>query len=229
MGMIGSVLGVTSAQMHALRAKPALVSELTLVAAIDVTRSHPDELTQYMSQEQRAQFEASAAAARAAIADLGPLEKALKLEKSWHMLHYLFTGHVGTWHPGELLPSGTIPGEDAVYGPSRLYDDSHAPGDLILSGEETGPNMGYGFARLHDERKTSEFSRFLDGQDLARLRARTDFAAMNRAGVLYGAGDPSDEALKQMLHEEIALYFQLLRAYVRAMADKGNGLMVWIS
>jgi hypothetical protein len=52
---------------------------------------------------------------------------------------------------------------------------------------------------------------------------------MNRAGVLYGAGEPGDEALHQMLHEEIAIYFPLLRDYVRAMADKGNGLLVWIS
>jgi hypothetical protein len=28
-----------------------------------------------------------------------------------------------------------------------------------------------------------------------------------------------------MLHEEIAIYFRLLRDYVRAMAEKGNGLM----
>jgi hypothetical protein len=33
----------------------------------------------------------------------------------------------------------------------------------------------------------------------------------------------------QPSHEEIAIYFQLLRDYVRAMADKGNGLLVWIS
>jgi hypothetical protein len=133
---------------------------------------------------------------------LGPIEKSISLEKSWHMLHYLFTGHVGT---------------------------GHAPGDLLLSGKELGEDAGYGPARLHDERKTSEFSRFLEGQDLARLRARTDFDAMNRAGVLYGSREPGDEALHQMLHEEIAIYFQLLRDYVRAMADKGNGLLVWIS
>jgi hypothetical protein len=60
-------------------------------------------------------------------------------------------------------------------------------------------------------------------------RAHTDFDAMNRAGVLYGAGESGDEALHKMLHEEIAIYFQLLRDYVRAMADKRNGLMVWIS
>ena len=218
MSMICSVLGVTSAQIHALRAKPALVSKLALVAGIDLLRGHLDDLTQRMTAEQRAQFEASQAQfaaspgakeaeasvadARAALVPLGPIEKAISLEKSWHMLHYLFTGHVGT---------------------------GHAPGDLLLSGKELGEDAGYGPARLHDDVKTSEFSRFVEGQDLPRLRVRTDFDAMNRAGVLYGTGEPGDEALHQMLHEEIAIYFQLLRDYVRAMADKGNGLVVWIS
>jgi hypothetical protein len=245
MSITCSVLGVTSAQMNVLRAKPGLVSKLALVAGIDLLRAHIDDLTQRMTPEQRAQLEGSQASsaaspaakeaeariadARAALGVLGPIEKALSLEKSWHMLHYLFTGHVGTWRPGELLPSGTIPGEDAAYGPDRLYDEGHAPGDLLLSGQVLGEDVGYGPARLHDETKTLEFSRFLEAQDLARLRARTDFDAMNRAGVLYGAGEPGDEALHKMLHEEIAIYFQLLRDYVRATADKGNGLMVWIS
>jgi hypothetical protein len=242
MSITCSVLGVTSAQMQVLRARPALVSKLALVAHIDLLRAHIDEVTRRMTPEQRAQFEASQAPlaanpaaqeaeariadARAALGALGPIERALSLEKSWHMLHYLFTGHVGTWQPGELLPSGTIPGEDAAYGPDRLYDDEHAPGDLLLSGQLLGEDVGYGPARLHDEAKTLEFSRFLEALDLPRLRARTDFEAMNRAGVLYGAREPGDEAL---LHEEIAIYFPLLRDYVRATADKGNGLMVWIS
>ena len=245
MSITCSVLGVTSSQMQVLRAKPGLVSKLALVAGIDLLRAHIDELTQRMTPEQRAQFEASQAPlaaspaakeaeariadARTALGVLGPIEKALSLEKSWHMLHYLFTGHVGTWRPGELLPSGTRPGEDAAYGPDRLYDEGHAPGDLLLSGEVLGEDVGYGPARLHDETKTLEFSRFLETQDLARLRAHTDFAAMNRAGVLYGARDSGDEALHKMLHEEIAIYFQLLRDYVRATAAKGNGLMIWIS
>jgi hypothetical protein len=218
MSMICSVLGVTSAQMHALRAKPALVSKLALVAHIDVLRAHIDDLTQRMTPEQRAQFEASQAQfaaspaarqadasvadARAALVPLGPIEKALSLEKSWHMLHYLLTGHAGT---------------------------GHAPGDLLLSGEELGEDVGYGPARLHDEIETREFSRFLEGQDPVRLRARVDFEEMNRVR-LYGMPQgPGSEVEHQMLHEEIALYFQLLRDYVRAMADKGNSLMVWIS
>jgi Domain of unknown function (DUF1877) len=210
---------VTSAQINALRARPALVSKLALVARIDLLRAHLDELTERMTPEQRAQFEASQAQfaaspaakqadasvadARAALAPLGPIEKALSLEKSWHMLHYLFTGHAGT---------------------------GHAPGDLLLSGEELGDDVGYGPARLHDERKASEFGQFLEGQDLARLRARVDFDEMDRVGVLYGLKQGlGSEAERQMLHEEIAHYFQLLRDYVRATADKGNGLMVWIS
>ena len=128
---------------------------------------------------------------------------------------------------GERL---SIPGEDAAFGPAYLSDESDAPGNLLLSGEELGENVGYGPARLHDEQKTSEFSRFLEGEDLARLRARTDFDAMDRAGVLYGLKQGlGSETERQMLREEIALYFQLLRDYVRAMAEKGDGLMVWIS
>lgn len=218
MSMICSVLGVTPAQIAELRAKPALVSKLALVARIDLSKARLDHLAQRMTPEQRAQFETSQAQfaaspaakeaevhvadARAALTPLGPVEKALSLEKSWHMLHYLLTGHAGT---------------------------GHAPGDLLLCGDELGDDVSYGPARLHDEGKTSEFSRFLEGQDLAQLRARTDFDEMNRAGVLYGAGEPGDETLHRMLHEEIAIYFQLLRDYVRAMAGKGNGLMVWIS
>jgi hypothetical protein len=219
MSIICSLLGVTSVQINALRAKPALVSKLALVARIDLLRSHLDELTKRMTPEQRAQFDArqaqfaaspaakqadaSVADARAALVPLGPIDKALSLEKSWHMLHYLFTGHAGT---------------------------GHAPGDLLLSGEELGEDRGYGPARLHDETKTREFSRFLEGQDLARLRARTDFDEMDRAGVLYGLKQGlGSEAERQMLHEEIGLYFQLLRDYVRATAEKGDGLMVWIS
>jgi hypothetical protein len=219
MSIICSVLGVTPAQINALRAKPALASKLALVARIDLLRSHLDDLTKRMTPEQRAQFEASQAQfaaspaakeaearvadARAALVPLRPIEKSLSLEKSWHMLHYLLTGHAGT---------------------------GHAPGDLLLSGEELGDDVGYGPARLHDEIKTSEFSRFLEGQGLARLQAHVDFDAMDRAGVLYGLKQGlGSEAERQMLHQEIALYFQLLRDYVRATAEKGDGLMVWIS
>jgi hypothetical protein len=50
---------VTSAQIHALRAKPALVSKLALVARIDLLRAHIDVRAQRMPPEQRAQFEAA--------------------------------------------------------------------------------------------------------------------------------------------------------------------------
>ena len=62
MSTMCTVLGVTPAQIHALRAKPALVSKLARVARIDLFKAHSsDELGQFMSPEQRAQFEASQA------------------------------------------------------------------------------------------------------------------------------------------------------------------------
>ena len=61
MSIICSVLGVTPMQINTLRAKPALLSKLALVARIDLLRSHLDELTKRMTPEQRAQFEASQA------------------------------------------------------------------------------------------------------------------------------------------------------------------------
>jgi Domain of unknown function (DUF1877) len=59
----------------------------------------------------------------------------LELGKSWHMLHYLFTGHV---------------------------DASAAPGNALLAGARLGEDLGFGPPRLHDERETRDFARFLE-------------------------------------------------------------------
>jgi Domain of unknown function (DUF1877) len=93
------------------------------------------------SEAQRGAFEATPGA-------IGPFEQALNLEKSWHILHYLVTGHT---------------------------DDSSAPGDALLTGESLGEDAGYGPARLHDEIKTREFGQFLETLDLAERRLATTF------------------------------------------------------
>jgi hypothetical protein len=158
MSLICWVLGVTPAQIGALRAMPSLASNLVLVAQEDHFKARFDEAVKRMSPEQRKQFETNRAKfeadpaakeaqarhteARERIVGLGPFEQAVSLEKSWHILHYLFTGHVGP---------------------------SSAPGDLLLTGEDLGDDVGYGPPRLHDETTTRDFSRFLEIQDLPRL------------------------------------------------------------
>jgi hypothetical protein len=79
-----------------------------------------------------------------------------------------------------------------------------------LSGESVG---GSASARLHGEAQTRELSRFLDAQGVEWL--------------LCTNGMPEWEFNHEKdLDEEVGRHFPRLRDYVRAMADKGNGLLV---
>jgi hypothetical protein len=217
MSMICWIMGFTPAQISALRASPSLVPSLVVVAEDDQRKARFDEAIKRGSPEQRKQLEANQAAfeaklreaqapiaeARNQLATIGALEPALSLEKSWHMLHYLFTGHAGP---------------------------ATAPGDLLLTGEDLGEDLGYGPARLHTEIATRDFSHFLDMQELERLQARIDFGEMRRLRVYsIPMGPGSDAEYTNELRGEVGFYFTLLREYVRGMSDKGNGLLVWLS
>ena len=63
MSMIGYALGLSPAQVKALRAKPSLATDVGSAGL-----GMGGDLRQ-----------------------LGPLQESLELEKSWHILHYLFT------------------------------------------------------------------------------------------------------------------------------------------
>jgi|ERR1051326_7681029 hypothetical protein len=216
MSMICWIIGLKPAQMAALRTTPSLVRGLVVVAQDDRPKPNFDEAIKRMSPEQRKRFDAYQAAleaserkaqaataeARKQLATLGALERPLNLEKSWHILHYLFTGHVGP---------------------------ANAPGDLLLTGEDLGEDLGYGPARLHSETATQAFSQFLDTQELERLQARIDLREMLRLGV-YGVpmGPGSDADYANELRGEVGVYFPSLHSYVRQMSDNGNGLLVWL-
>jgi uncharacterized protein DUF1877 len=219
MSMMCWVLGLSPAQIGALRATPSLASDLTRVAENNEARVQRDEMIKRMSPEQRSaaearrrEFEATPivrealvriAEARARVAGIGPFESALDLEKSWHMLHYLFTGHV---------------------------DDSNAPGNALLTGESIGGDVGYGPARLHDETATREFARFLETLDVARLQARVNLREMTRLRVYaMPMGPGSDAEYEGELRTEVAHYVPLLRDYVARMSEKRYGLLTWVS
>src|SRR5690349_11458446 len=127
MSMIGWVLGVTPAQISALRAKPSLVRNLVWVVEGGRWSAAFADLIERALPERRAQLEQGharfmqspaarelaerVAKARPEIASLEPIETSLTLEKSWHVLHYLMTG--------DGSPAGS-------------------PGDLLLTGDEVG-------------------------------------------------------------------------------------------
>jgi hypothetical protein len=219
MSMICYLLGLSAAQIGALRATPSLTSDLARVAERDENRVHRDEMMKRMSPEQKRaskaryrEFEATPAVreasariaeARARLAGIGPFEPALNLAKSWHMLHYLFTGHI---------------------------DDSSAPGNALLTGEPIGEDVGYGPARLHNETATREFGRFLETVDVARLQARVNLGEMKRLRVYAMPSGPGPEAeYERELRAEVTHYFPLLRDYVARMSEKHHGLLTWVS
>jgi hypothetical protein len=207
MSMQCSVLGLTPAQIDALVARPALVTDLVLVAKFDEiirrqqleTSSATDDRAPTAKERQL-----RIAEARERIARLGSFEPPLDLEKWWHILHYVLTGEIG--------PAG-------------------GGSDLLLTGQELGEDMGYGPARLHGPAETKDFSRFLERQDLANLQARIDLGETSRLypGRLYPAmRGPADAEYLDMLRNNVGRHFVRLQDYVRKMADRGNGLLIWV-
>lgn len=213
------LLGLSSGQINALRATPALARGLVMITEDDQAKAHFDAARKRMSPEQRRaaeerlreadampevkKFQAEIDVARPRLAGLAPFEQPLDLAKSWHIFHYLMTGHV---------------------------DTSSAPGDALLTGEPLGEDVGYGPARLHDERQTREFGRFLETQDPARLRARVNAREMHRLGVYpTPMGQDRDAEYEQDVRATVAEIFPRLRDYVTGMSAKQGGLLTWIS
>jgi Domain of unknown function (DUF1877) len=109
-------------------------------------------------------------------------------------------------------------------------DLAGTPADLLLTGEELGEDVGYGPPRLHEPTATRGFSRHLEAQEVARLQSRVDLKEMDAVGVYaMPAGPGSTAEYEEELRQAVGYYFARLRHYVRAMADKGNGLLIWVS
>jgi Domain of unknown function (DUF1877) len=218
MSMICWMLGLSRTQITALRANPSLASDLAGLAQDEqfqarraaVMSQLPPEKREAAEARYRAlmermpkEAEARKAAARTRLEPIGPFEQALDLEKSWHILHYLFTGQV---------------------------DDAQAPGDALLTGEELGDDVGYGPPRLHDENETRDFARFLSALDVARLQERLNYREMLGARVYsMPMGPRSDAEFEAELRAEVRVYFPRLREYVVRMAAKQDGLLIWLS
>ena len=178
MGMICILVGVTHAQINLLHRSPELANTLAQAAA------EADGLP-------------SAAFG-------GALEPTLDLDKSWHILHYLMTGHV---------------------------DAAPAPGDDLLTGEPVGGDDGYGAPRLHTATEVKAFAEFLRAQDVGRIQARVNYHTMMQAQV-YGmpsGGRSTDAELEAEVREIVADDFPRLRDYVAHLAARHDGMLVYLS
>ena len=94
---------------------------------------------------------------------------ALDLDKSWHLLHYLFTG--------------------------SAWDGPMPAATLLSGGREVGEDLGYGPARVLTAKETQEFAQYLGGQTEAQLARKINVPAMQRLDI-YAADQDSKEDLE---------------------------------
>jgi hypothetical protein len=93
---------------------------------------------------------------------------ALELDKSWHVLHYLFTG--------------------------RAWDGPMPAAALLTGGRELGEDLGYGPARALSAKETQAFAQFLASQSETALAKKINVPSMQRLEI-YAADDDSPEDL----------------------------------
>lgn len=103
----------------------------------------------------------------------GQKSPVLDLHKSWHMLHFLFTGQA--WD-GEMPASA-----------------------LLLGGREVGEDMGYGPARALTPAETESFAGFLKGLEVSKLAQRLDADKMQKLEI-YSASDDDGELEEDLEH-----------------------------
>ena len=110
----------------------------------------------------------------------GPNEEGLRLEKSWHSLHYLLTG-------------------------SAERVDS-ALGKAILGGKEIGTDLGYGPARYLEASEVREIAAALSRVSLRDLANRFNLEAM-KAAKIYACRNDEELELAQHYFAQLKDYY----------------------
>jgi hypothetical protein len=219
---LGSMGGGTFAALAQSAGVPQSTEEkLARIEALVAQQPHLRQaLDQLLSRAgpQAANAFATAAAAGAGLGGLGALfggmagraaprpaaqpdrPPIVDLHKSWHMFHFLFTGHAaGGSPPGSLLMEG---------------------------GEEVGEDMGYGPARLIGPADTAAFANFVGALSVDELKARLDGPRMAALSTYPGfeAADAVEEYADDIEH-----YFPKLRDHLAAAAAAREAMLVWLS
>jgi len=121
----------------------------------------------------------------------GPTEDGLRLEKSWHVLHYLLTGKT----------------EEA---PPPL-------GNAVLGGEEIGEERDYGRVRCLTPEQVREVAAALAKISKDDLVRSVDLESMAAAKIIHTCKDQSEVELAQHYYEHMASYYAAAAANGNAM------------
>jgi hypothetical protein len=123
----------------------------------------------------------------------------VRLEKSWHGLHYLLTGRAA--ESGEQL------------------------GFLLEGGTEVGEDLGYGPARAFYPEEVQRLSAALTGISDDELWSRYDPEQMEAEDVYPGIWDEEESELR----EEYLEYFGQLKSLVQRAGKTNKALLIVLS
>lgn len=192
MGMIGHLRAITAEQLVSLQQEPDSIEDFLqgeappdtakLMAALQRAQEIGLRAMGNPAEKEKARLEIirELTAAGAKAPKDGPNEDGLRLEKSWHSLHYLLTG-------------------------SAQEVDSPL-GSAILGGTEIGPDLGYGPARFLDPKRVQEVSSALNTISSDDLARRFDLNAMIAAKI-YACADDEELELAQHYFEHVVKYY----------------------
>jgi hypothetical protein len=123
----------------------------------------------------------------------------LEIDKAWHGIHFLLTG--SAWESS--LPLGFI----------------------VAGGEEVGDDLGYGSARALLSEQVRAIDAALEPFTPDELQKRFDADRMTELEIYpFGWSHDPDGELEYLL----AFYMEL-RAFAHRTADRGHGLLVYLS
>jgi len=192
MGMIGHLRAITEEQLKAFQQEPDSVVDFlhgktranaqNLMAVLERVQKIGLRAAGNPAERENARLEIlrELAAAGVKLPTDGPDEDGLRLEKSWHSLHYLLTG--------------------------SAHEADSPLGNSILGGKEIGPDLGYGPARFLDAGEVREVATALKKVSKQDLTRRFDLDAMMAAKV-YACHDESELEAAQHFFQHIVKYY----------------------
>jgi hypothetical protein len=199
MGMVYWIIGITPAQVDLLLKTPDLASDLAAVAPL---MSSEERLSRVSSPRMR-QFFDEYQSAKERLEPLSTLEQAFSLDKSWHLIMYTIF---------------------------KMIDSTEEPALGLFVGDPIGRDLGYGPPLLQTPEHAREFSEFFARFDVNTLKKQVSYQDMLSSNI-YGVpfGSVSEAEAEKDIRDSIDVFYTEFSDYLKRMAEKGDGLLSWLS
>lgn len=199
MSMVGNLARLSSATREALHARPELVTRFLYPDSPEPAPRQPGLLARLLGAKP-----ATASRPTEPAPALEPLAESdtLQLDKSWHALHFLFTG--------------------------TAWEGKPPAGFLVTGGTQIGEvDVGYGPARSFTPAEVRDIAAFLDGQAEDDLRSRIDPAAMQALDIYPSVWSEDTDIEEEW--EYLVASFRDMKEFVGEAARANLSMIVYIN